>query len=523
MKKFIKLGVVAMGLFVFAFSVQAQVQDQAQEQAKTYISNFDIAKNAGIAYEKLNLIDKISKEDIKSNAIGSSEIKDRSIKGEDIKKGAIGSKQIKSGAIKTSELADNSVTSDKIADGAFTTDDIADGSITNDKIAADAVESDNIATGAVTTDEILDGTIAGGDLAADIAITTTGMVNLNGGIAVDTSNFTVSGTTGDVATAGDLDVNGNDIDSSGSMDITGATGMNINTGAGDITLDPAGNDVLPGSDSTDNLGADATRWSTIYADTLNYSTAITDANTGNTTVDIGDSNTLDTVNITAKTAISSEHWSVTEPGAATFVSVDGPVGSVTPATGTFTTLVGDTVQTDTAVNFATNGDSINNATDDTFVFNREDSGTVTITSSDDNTNADLTVTAGGTGSMILGSASVSSVTISTDGTGNSEVVLPAESIEGNEIADETITSDNIDDGTIAGGDLASDISITTSGNITATGTVDFSGADLVIDSGTSAPGTCTVGQMFIDTDASSGANLLLCLTTDNWTAVYTAP
>ncbi|HLA03922.1 MAG TPA: hypothetical protein VJ065_01660, partial [Patescibacteria group bacterium] len=38
--------------------------------------------------------------------------------------------------------------------------------------------------------------------------TTSTLVNLDGGIAVDTSNFTVSGTTGDVVTAGDLAING---------------------------------------------------------------------------------------------------------------------------------------------------------------------------------------------------------------------------------------------------------------------------------------------------------------------------
>ena len=176
-----------------------------------------------------------------------------------------------------------------------------------------------------------------------------------------------------------------------------------------------------------------------------------------------------------------------------------------------------------AVTFSTNGDSINNTADDTFDFTRDDSGEVTITSSDDNANADLTVTAGGTGSMTLGSASVTSVTVTTDGTGTSEVVLPSESIDGSEIADETITSDNIDDGTIAGADLAANIAITTSGTLTSTGTVDFSGADLIIDSGTDAHATCTVGQMFIDTDAGTGANLLVCLTTNNWTAVYTHP
>ncbi len=39
-------------------------------------------------------------------------------------------------------------------------------------------------------------------------------------------------------------------------------------GTDDITLDPAGNDVLPGSDSTDNLGSSGTRWLNGYFDNV---------------------------------------------------------------------------------------------------------------------------------------------------------------------------------------------------------------------------------------------------------------
>jgi len=78
------------------------------------------------------------------------------------------------------------------------------------------------ATGDVHTDGILDvdgaatlnttlgvtglSTLTGGVSTA--AITATGLADLNGGIAVDTSNFTVSGTTGAVHTASDITVDG---------------------------------------------------------------------------------------------------------------------------------------------------------------------------------------------------------------------------------------------------------------------------------------------------------------------------
>ncbi len=53
----------------------------------------------------------------------------------------------------------------------------------------------------VTETQDLDDVVSEGD-------TTTQLVNLDGGIAVDTSNFTVSGTNGDITTAGDLTVSG---------------------------------------------------------------------------------------------------------------------------------------------------------------------------------------------------------------------------------------------------------------------------------------------------------------------------
>ena len=81
-----------------------------------------------------------------------------------------------------------------------------------------------------------------------------------------------------------------------------------------------------------------------------------------------------------------------------------------------------------------NGETINNATDGTFDFTRDDAGTVTITASDDDSTAALTVLPGGAAALTLGGASTTTVTVTTDSTGDAEVVLPNSSIGGGEIA-----------------------------------------------------------------------------------------
>jgi len=70
-----------------------------------------------------------------------------------------------------------------------------------------------------------------------------------------------------------------------------------------------------------------------------------------------------------------------------------------------------------------NDDTITNAVDDTFLFSRDDSGTVTITAADDDANAALTVVAGGTGKLTLGNATNTDISIVTDGVNISETEL----------------------------------------------------------------------------------------------------
>jgi len=49
-----------------------------------------------------------------------------------------------------------------------------------------------------------------------------------------------------------------------------------------------------------------------------------------------------------------------------------------------------------------------------------------------------------------------------------------------------------------------------------TGTHDFSGAALEVPNSTSLPGTCAVGEVYVDSDASAGQRLYLCESADTW-------
>ena len=96
----------------------------------------------------------------------------------------------------------------------------------------------------------------GGTLAVTGATTLTGLLNANGGIAVDTTNFTVDGTTGALHTAGDFDVATNkftvasasgNTDIAGTLGVTGATtlaGLSATTGSFSSTLGVTGATTL---------------------------------------------------------------------------------------------------------------------------------------------------------------------------------------------------------------------------------------------------------------------------------------
>ncbi len=56
----------------------------------------------------------------------------------------------------------------------------------------------------------------------------------------------------------------------------------------------------------------------------------------------------------------------------------------------------------------------------------------------------------------------------------------------------------------------------TSGTNVLTGTYDIGGGVLEVPNGTSLPGTCSVGQVFMDTDATSGQRIYACESANTW-------
>jgi len=186
-----------------------------------------------------------------------------------------------------------------LADGAVSSAKILDGTILTGDIATDTILAGNIALGAVETSEILDGTIANAD---------------------------VSGT---AAIAG--------------------TKISPAFGAQDVT-------------GTGTLGTLASRWSTIYASTLNYATALTDGGAaGVTAITLGTA-TNDTITIagaiqgasplvfdgpTAGTSMTT--LAVTDPTGANTVTLPNASGTIvlTGSTGTVdsTMLLNGTIGT----------------------------------------------------------------------------------------------------------------------------------------------------------------------------------
>lgn len=96
-----------------------------------------------------------------------------------------------------------------------------------------------------------------------------GNVDATGGLDVTSSNLTVGGAnfsvapgTGDITTAGDLTVNGDNITSDGALGIDGGTALNLTTTAGNINLNGAGTIELQDNTNAtaglDVTGADLT-------------------------------------------------------------------------------------------------------------------------------------------------------------------------------------------------------------------------------------------------------------------------
>jgi hypothetical protein len=129
-------------------------------------------------------------------------------------------------------------------------------------------------TGSAIVIDSSDDVSMGGSLSVSANLTTTGVANLDGGIAVDT-NFSVNGTNGNVSTSGTL--------SSGNATITGTLGVtnacnfqntvtaNSLTVTNNSTLNSISlsGDVTPSTDSARSIGTSALRFLNVWADNLN--------------------------------------------------------------------------------------------------------------------------------------------------------------------------------------------------------------------------------------------------------------
>jgi|GEM_PF-1910220 len=291
------------------------------------------------------------------------------------------------------------------------TDDIADGGFSiaggNDLYIADML--------GVNGNSFFDGTanFAG-------AITTTGLANLDGGIAVDTDNFTVSGTTGATAilssaVAGNL--------ASISLDaaaVTGAiTGLNVNLAP--IT---GGDFAKTGISITGDDSGTATSTGISMAGEVDYGIDFDGATIGTADIKLENSDTI-----------------------------SNATGGTIAVSGDFTVTGGDITVSGEASTF-----TIIDNTGSSFVLESLTDGLdyIAITTTD------------GSETITLGHGTMDSLTITTDGTGTAEIALPAGSIDSAEILDLTVASGDIANDTIDFDKMVDSLALDSATSITGT-------------------------------------------------------
>lgn len=202
--------------------------------------------------------------------------------------------------------------------------------------------------------------------------------------------------------------------------------------------------------SAGNVQTESWCWSSLGV--LDVTPATTEANsaTTNDTAEIAFTTPVDTTGTNTHNALT----------------IDLAVGNATGGTNALRgvqidAITGDAQVTETAINIGSgwdsgitsaspttlsaaggltlaNSESLNTDTDATFDFTRNDAGTVTITASDNDATAALVISPGGAADMVMGGASTTNITLSTDSTGDGEVLLPAGSVSGTEIANATL-------------------------------------------------------------------------------------
>jgi len=255
---------------------------------------------------------------------------------------------------------------------------------------------------------------------------TTGTLDINfGSVTTDTMPINVSATmdNGMVAGAdmylGQLTMIGNDAngDWKGLTIIADAT---ANAGAGTyeygVSVDCEENTAGACLDGVliTSSGIDTGLTDGVDVSASNIANAI---NIGSNLIAGGNSDTL-TIGATDATVIldRNDSGSLTYTGTDNDANADviydaGGTGAVTIGSADVTNV---TINSDVGLTFAGNSESIFDGTDGAFDFTRNTTGTVTLTSSDNDATADMTIDPGGAAALVLGSADVTSVSVIAD-------------------------------------------------------------------------------------------------------------
>jgi len=352
---------------------------------------------------------------------------------------------------------------------------VGDTFIGGDLTLGDA-DTDSINIGADLTSNLIPNADATYDLGSttkgwnDLHLGSGGVINFDGGDVTATHSANLVSIAG-----GNTRVIRLEIDSANDyLDVD--TDLKI-IAAADIILDPGGNNVLPGSDDTDDLGASGTQWKDLYIDGVAYiDTLNADAlganldhgNYNSTNVDI-DSGAIDGVTIGGASA-----------GAITGTTID--------ATTDFT--IGGTVITDGQI--AEDGNFTMDIAGDLLL--DVDGGDVTIT---DNGADLLTINATKVSGSATSSGSFAHIAVNSVSASRIEV----DSIQGNwtnagnTIADlGTVTTANIDGGTVDGTTIGASSHTTIKGT-TIDATTDFTiGGTVITDNTITDDGTLVIAS-----------------------------
>lgn len=229
--------------------------------------------------------------------------------------------------------------------------------------------------------------------------------------------------------------------------VSGQSNVVTDTNADTLTLVAGSNVTITTDASTDSVTINATDSNTTYS-------AGNDLDLTGTTFDI--ESTLDfvsTINLAGTGTINGLDAidSTTETTLESALDIGGEVTSTGMSSVTINANVIDDSELVDALTYTgaltisssaltlQNSETLDTSTNSTFTLGRNDAGTVTLTAKDNNSVADLTVLPGGAAALTLGGSSTTSVTVTTDSTGDGEVVLPNNSVGNAELVNSSVT------------------------------------------------------------------------------------